>query len=84
MYTRRVSDTLAVAVDCSAGAQGDETPRRVTRGVQLVEILAIVEQWRMPDHRYFRVRTADETYTLRRDVRSGGWELTVLGQRDPK
>ena len=29
-----------------------------------------------PDHRYFRVRTAGETYTLRQDVTSGGWELT--------
>ena len=75
-YTRRVSDALAVAVDCYAGARGDETPRRFTRGDQLVEILAVVDQWRAPDHRYFRVRTAGETYTLREDVTSGGWELT--------
>ena len=40
---------LAVAVDCYAGAQGDETPRRVTRGDQRVEILAVVDQWRTPD-----------------------------------
>ena len=33
---------LAVAVDCYAGARGDETPRRFTRGDQLVEILAVV------------------------------------------
>ena len=74
-YTRRVSDALAVAVDCYAGFRGDETPRRVTRGDQLVEILAIVAQWRTPDHRHFKVRTADETCTLRQEVTSGGWEL---------
>ena len=50
-------NVLAAAVDCYAGAQGDETPRRFTRGDQLVEILAVVEQWRTPDHRYCRVRT---------------------------
>ena len=72
MYTRRVSDPLAVAVDCSAGARGDETPRRFTWGDQLVEILAIVAQWRTPDHRHFRVKTAEETYTLRQDVTSAG------------
>ena len=83
MYTRRVSDTLAVAVDCYAGARGEETPRRFTRGDQLVEILAVVALWRTPDHRYFRVRTADETYTLRQDVRSGAWELTEF-ERDPR
>ncbi len=82
MYTRRVGDALAVAVDCYAGFRGDETPRRFTRGDQLVEILAVVAQWRTPDHRYFKVRTADETYILRHDVTSGGWELTEVGRSD--
>ena len=73
-----MSDHLAaVAVDCYAGYRGDETPRRFTLREQLVEILAVVERWRTPDHRYFTVRTADETCTLRQDVTSGGWELTV-------
>ncbi|MCH8992394.1 MAG: hypothetical protein IIA44_11690 [Acidobacteria bacterium] len=79
-----MSDALSVAVDCYAGARGDETPRRFTRGNQLVEILAVVDQWRTPDHRYFRVRTAGETCTLRQDVRSGGWELTEVERRDPR
>ncbi len=84
MYTRRVSDALAVAVDYYAGHRGEETPRRFTRGDQLVETLAVVDQWRTPDHRYCRVRTADETCTLRQDVRSGGWELTELGRSAPR
>ena len=74
-----MSDHLtAVAIDCYAGSQGDETPRRFTRGDQRVEILAVVAQWRTLDHRYFRVRpAADEICMLRQDVTSGGWELTV-------
>ena len=80
-----MSDQLvAVAVDCYAGARGEETPRRFTRGDQLVEILAVVDQWRTPDHRYFRVRTADETCTLRQNVTSGGWELTEVEGSDPR
>ncbi len=76
---------VAVAVDCYAGHRGDETPRRFTRGDQLVEILAVVAQWRTPDHRYFRVRTAaEETCTLRQDVTSGGWELTELERSAPR
>ena len=51
---------------------------------QLVEILAVVSQWRTPDHRYFKVRTADDTYTRRQDVTSGGWELTELGWNAPR
>ena len=77
-------NVLTVTVDCYAGARGEKTPRRVTRGDQLVQILAVVDRWRTPDHRYFKVRTVEETYTLRQDVPSGGWELTELGQRDPR
>ena len=83
MYTRRVRDALAVAVDCYAGHRGDETPRRFACGDQLVEILAVVDQWRTPDHRYFRVSTADETCTLRQDVRSGVWEVTEVERSAP-
>ena len=75
-------NVLTVAIDCYAGHRGDETPRRVTRGDQRVEILAVVGQWRTPDHRYFRVRTADETCTLRQDVTSGAWEVTEVGRSD--
>ena len=76
-------DALAVAVDCYAGYRGEQTPRRFTRGDQLVEILAVVDRWCTPDHRYFRVSTAEETCTLRQDVTSGEWELTEVGRRDP-
>ena len=77
-------NVLTVAVDCYAEHQGDQTPRRVTRGDQLIEILAVVAQWRTPEHRYFRVRTAAEICTLRHDVTSGGWEQTGLGRSDPR
>ncbi len=79
-----MNNALTIAVDCYAGHRGDETPHRFTLGEQLFEILAVVDRWRTPDHRYFRVRTADETYTLRQDVTSGGWELTELGRSDPR
>ena len=73
------------AVDCYAGARSDETPRRFACGDhQRVEILAVDAQWRTPEHRYFRVRTAEETCTLRQNVRTGGWELTELGRSDPR
>ena len=74
-----MSDALVLAVDCYAGARGEETPRRFTLENQLVEIRTVVDQWRTPDHRYFRVRTvAGESYTLRQDVRSGVWALTEV------
>ena len=80
-----MSDARAVDVDCYAGYWGNETPRRFTREDQLVEILAVVDQWHRPDHRYFRVATAaGETYILRHDVRSGAWELMGSDRSDPR
>ena len=74
-----MSDTLAVAVDCYAGARGEETPRRFTVENQVVEVREIVDQWRTPDHRYFKVKTAvGEICTLRQDVRSEVWEVTEV------
>ena len=67
-----------------SGARGDETPRRFTRGDQRVEILAVVAQWRTPDHRYFRVKTAEEPCTLRQDVTSGAWALTAVKGSAPR
>ena len=72
-----MSDALAVAVDCYAGSRGEETRRRFRLEDRLIEIEAVVDQWRTLDHRYFRVSTAaGESYTLRQDVRSGVWEVT--------
>ena len=79
-YTWKVSDALAVAVDCYAGSRGEETPRRFTFENRLIEIRTVVERWQTPDHRYFNVSTAArERYTLRQDVRSGVWEVEVEG-----
>ena len=77
-------NVLTVAVDCYAGRRGDETPRRFALGDQLVEILTVVAQWHTPDHRYFTVRTAEETCTLRQDVTSGGWALTEVEGSAPR
>ena len=65
-YTGTVSDALAVAVDCYAGSRGEETPRRFRLGDQLIEIEAVVERWRTPDHR-LATRSFREQSQLRPD-----------------
>ena len=83
-YTRSVSDALPVDVDCYAGYRGEETPRRLRLGDRLIEVDQVVDRWLAPDHRYFRVKTsAGETYILRHDGTSGGWELTVFERSAP-
>ena len=71
-----MSDPLTVDVQCYAGSQGEETPRRFRLGDQRIEIEAVVERWRTPDSRGFRVTAGGQTYVLRHDVASGVWALT--------
>ncbi len=65
-----------VEVECYAGSQGEETPRRFRLGDWQVEIETVVERWRTPDARGFRVTAGGQTYVLRHDVASGVWTLT--------
>jgi hypothetical protein len=68
-----------VAVDCYAGYRGEETPVRFRLGEQTAEVQEMLDRWLAPDHRYFKIRTADgDTCILRHDVSSGEWELTLI------
>jgi hypothetical protein len=70
---------LHVTVECYAGHRGEQTPRRFRLGERVFDIEIVVDQWLAPDHRYFKLRTADgEICILRHDVTSGEWELTLF------
>ena len=67
-----------VRVDCYAGHQAEETPRRVHIGQRVLEVTEVVDRWLDPTHRYFKVVCDNEgIYLLRHDVRSDVWELTA-------
>jgi hypothetical protein len=69
---------LALRVECYAGHRGEETPRRFSLGGRPVEVVEMLDAWLAPDHRYFKVRGADDAcYILRHDVTAGGWELIL-------
>ena len=73
---------LCTSVDCYAGYRGEETPRRFRLGNRVIEIAEVVDRWFAPDHRYFKVQTAEgEMYILRNDMTTGVWELTLFEAR---
>jgi hypothetical protein len=73
------STTLEARVECYAGHRGEETPRRLTFGARIIEVIEVLDAWLAPDHRYFKVRGDDGArYILRNDVMTGRWELTML------
>ncbi len=67
---------MVVKVDCYAGYRGEETPRRFEVDGRRVEVVRVVDRWRGPTHRYFRVRGNDgSVYLLRHDESMDLWDL---------
>jgi hypothetical protein len=79
---------LRIHVETYAGYRADESPRAFSLGARRVMVAEEIERWLDPQHRYFKVRGDDgDTYILRHDVPSDGWELTLFnagGGRTPR
>jgi hypothetical protein len=66
------------AVECYAGYRGDETPRRFCLGARWIEVLAVLDRWLDPEHRYFKLRGDDGgLYILRHDAATDAWQMTL-------
>ncbi len=69
---------MELRVECYAGHRGEETPRRFFLGERAVDVARVLDQWLAPEHRYFKVKAADEAlYILRHDAVTGRWELVM-------
>jgi hypothetical protein len=74
---------MRIRVECYAGYQGEEEPRRFTLVEKQIEVVEILDRWLAPDHRYFKVRGDDGSiYILRYEVTLLHWELTLF-DRNP-
>ena len=70
---------MKIHVECYAGYQAEETPRRLKFDDRAVDVIDVIDRWLAPDHRYFKVKGEDgATYILRHDVGSGAWELVMF------
>jgi hypothetical protein len=65
-----------VRVECYAGYKGDEYPKRLHLGDQVLDIREIEDQWYSPAAEYFRVRASDgNLYILKHDQEMHCWSL---------
>lgn len=68
---------MDIRVECYAGHRGEEEPRAFHLGSQRIEVMAVVDRWLAPSHRYFKVQAYDgAVYILRHDEPAGRWEMT--------
>jgi hypothetical protein len=73
---------MRIEVECYAGYQGEETPRRLKFDERMIEVVEVIDRWLAPDHRYFKLRVQDgATYILRQDVVSAAWELVLFDRQ---
>jgi len=70
---------MRIEVECYAGYQGEELPRRLKFDERMIEVVEVIDRWLAPDHRYFKLGVQDgATYILRHDVISAAWELVLF------
>jgi hypothetical protein len=68
---------MDIRVDCYAGYRDEETPRRLIMGNRHISVVAVLDRWLAPDHRYFKIIGDDEgLYIIRHDPFQNSWQLT--------
>jgi hypothetical protein len=72
---------MRIEVMCYAGYRGEETPRELRLGERPVVVVAVLDSWLAPDHRYFKVEGDDGgVYIVRHDPGGDFWELVFFDQ----
>jgi hypothetical protein len=70
---------MKIRVECHAGYRSEEEPRAFTMGEYRYRVIAILDRWIGPGHRYFKVEADDgRTLVLRHDTVSENWELAGI------
>ncbi len=79
---RAIIVNVKISVECYSGYRGEETPRRLIIGEQVIGVVKVLDQWLAPDHRYFKVEGDDGSVCIvRHDMTSLEWELTLYDEK---
>lgn len=69
---------MDLRVECQPGASGEPEPAVVWFGRRRVVVRAIADRWWGADQRWWKLDTEEGFYVLRRDERSGEWDLAAV------
>ncbi len=70
---------VRIEVECYAGYKGEQTPRVLLLDGGRLDVRDVLDQWLAPDHRYFKLRAADDhVYIVRHDTAADAWELVMF------
>jgi hypothetical protein len=71
---------MDIRVDCEPGLAGELEPAVVWFGARRLAVLAIADRWYGPGLRWWKLETSDGLYILRREERSGAWDLAAVAR----
>ena len=70
---------MPIRVECYAGYRGEQEPLAFWLGQRRFEVVAVLDRWLHPAHRYFKVEVDDgRVFILRHDALSDDWDLAAL------
>lgn len=74
---------IKLNVECYSGYRGEETPRRMRLGDNVITVARVLDRWLAPDHRYFKLAGDDgAVYIIRHDTIQWAWELISYDRTD--
>ena len=74
---------IKLKVECYSGFRGEETPRRMRLGDNVIPVARVLDRWLAPDHRYFKLAGDDgAVYIIRHDTSKWEWELISYDRTD--
>jgi hypothetical protein len=73
---------MDIRVEYEAGLAGEPEPAVVWFGRRRLPVRSIVDRWYGSAQRWWKLETDDGLYVLRRDDRSGEWELAAVPRVD--
>ena len=69
---------MKICVLSRTDRSGHYDPQVFHLGQRRLPVVAVLQEWSEPPHRYFKVRVADgRCFVLRHDPASGAWELAA-------
>jgi hypothetical protein len=70
---------MHIQVETAAGAKGEVTPSSLHFDGRNIDVTDVVDRWWGAGDRYFKVTdSAQNTYVIRFDEQTGGWELLMF------
>jgi len=67
-----------IRVECTESPDASADPTAIWFGTRRVEVRSVLDRWYGGDQRWWKVKTMDGIYIVRRDESTGTWELAAV------